>query len=161
MIPPTLRFLPVDWPNATQLCMAFRRDAWLVSYGSIDGFSELETAAWFELLARLHPSSFLHVWLAGQVIGQIEYRSPITWEDNTVGGYVNLFYLLPSHRGQGLGQMMHDCVIHDLRLKEVRSVRLRVIVGNTIALRFYAKQGWQMVGEADAKGAQLMSLALY
>ncbi len=155
-----LRYLPVDWPAAAMQCVDFRRDAWRVSYGTIDGFSEADTLAWFEALANNQEYIFLHVWLAEKIIGQIEYRAPVLAQGSIIGAYINLLYLIPSHRGCGLGQQIHDKIISDLRSKDCQQVRLRVIKSNTAARRFYAVHGWQAVGEVDGAGAQLMQLNL-
>ncbi len=154
-----LQYLPVDWPAARALCLAFRCDAWHVSHGNMDGFSESSTLAWFEQLASEHAHGFLHVWLDGQVIGQIEYRAPITWP-NGLGVYINLLYLSPAHRGHGLGTLMHDYILADSRAKQCSSARLRVMSSNTHARHFYDKHGWQAVGVVDNKGAQLMVFKL-
>jgi GNAT superfamily N-acetyltransferase len=154
-----LRFLPVNWSAASEQCMAFRRQAWLVSYGTMNGFSESDTMAWLKLLATKHPYSFLHVWHSGQVIGQIEYRAPIIWDDGAAGGYINLLYLVPSHRRQGFGQAMHDYVLADLRTKNCLTARLRYLPSNLGAQRFYTKNGWHADGQADARG-QLIRLVL-
>ncbi len=162
----TLQFLPVDWPRAQALCLAFRCDAWLLSYGSLKGFSENDTLAWFEHMASEHRQSFIHVWAADQVIGQIEYRAPISVPISDASkaqagpqAYINLLYLVASQRGRGFGQVMHDYVLRDLHTKQCRSAGLRYIPGNTAAQRFYAKNGWQALVPADAKG-QLLTLDL-
>jgi GNAT superfamily N-acetyltransferase len=156
MMRAALDFLPVDWPSASALCVAFRRDAWLVSYGNTYDFSELDTLKWFDALANNHPQGFLHVWQAGKIIGQIEYCAPLIRADGGVGAYINLFYLLSDQRGKGFGAFLHDYVMTELRAQGCQVALLRVIVGNVSAERFYAKHGWQAAGEIDEKGAQLL-----
>jgi GNAT superfamily N-acetyltransferase len=160
MQPYKLRFTPVDWPAAQRECLAFRQDAWLVSFGNLDGFSEAKTLAWFDYLSLKHAQTFVHVWHAETLIGQIEYRAPLVTNDGVLGAYINLFYLLPRYRGNGLGHMLHEYVLSDLRLNRCQSASLRVIKGNSHAENFYAKHGWQAVGLADDTGAQLMTLSV-
>ncbi|EAT12705.1 GNAT family N-acetyltransferase [Bermanella marisrubri] len=159
----TLQFKPVDFDRHEQLCLQFRKDAHLASYGSLAYFNEEEMLNWFRYLIQENPEGFKHVWLKGQIIGQIEYKAIIEEanENNQANSYsyINLFYLKPEYRNLGLGQQLHDFVVKQCQLAGSREIFLRYIPGNKQAKAFYRKNGWLFSGEPDYRG-QLMVLDL-
>ncbi|MGY0216167.1 GNAT family N-acetyltransferase [Endozoicomonadaceae bacterium StTr2] len=153
-----IEFIPVDLSQSLALCMQFRKDAWVASFGTEQGFSEQETLNWFHRLISNHPAGFLHLRWQGRIIGQVEFQSGIETSDGLRTGYINLFYLVPEVRGTGLGQQLHDKVLKQIQADRCDGAMLRYIPGNLRAERFYLKNGWYPVGEPEAKRGQLMRL---
>jgi GNAT superfamily N-acetyltransferase len=151
-----LSYRSVNLAEDLERCLAFRRDAWQVSFGSMNGYCDDDTQSWFEHLAEEYPNQFLHVFSQQNCIGQLEFRFGLTSKDGRAMGYINLFYLTPDMRGSGAGQAMHDEVMCRLRQAGCEIAMLRVIPGNGRAERFYHKNGWSARGEVDAKRGQLM-----
>jgi len=61
-------------------------------------------------------------------------------------GYVNLFYLLPELRGQGLGRALHEHAASVFRARARDTLRLSVSRTNAAAMAFYRRLGWTVVG---------------
>ena len=72
-----MEFVPVNIEQQLDLCIAFRKDAYAVSYGGVDGFNPEETAAWFERLASWPDAGFYHAINNDETIGQIEFRKDL------------------------------------------------------------------------------------
>jgi len=69
------------------------------------------------------------------------YVSPWTGERY---GYVNNIYVVPSHRGRGLGRFMMEYTDRFLRERGVFSVRLTVTAANTVAVHLYERVGFRV-----------------
>ncbi|HDY7531025.1 TPA: hypothetical protein RQJ59_004368, partial [Vibrio vulnificus] len=92
-----MEFVPVnlETDGTLDLCIQFRRDAHLVSFGDDASFNVGETKAWFTRLNTFDNSGFYHVFKNNKVIGQIEFRNGLLDEQGVKFGYINLLYLLP------------------------------------------------------------------
>ncbi|WP_062267825.1 GNAT family N-acetyltransferase [Endozoicomonas arenosclerae] len=156
----TFEVQPVDLKRDLKLCLQFRRDAWQVSYGSLESFREDETTDWFEFLAEKYPESFLHVLQDHEVIGQLEFRSRPDDDTGEHEGYINLLYLIPEWRGKGMGQATHDFILKVLSDNGCTRVFLRYVPGNDRAEAFYLKNGWIKEGKPTEKRGQLMKKVL-
>lgn len=154
-----LSFKHVNLGEHLDLCLAFRKDAHRISFGTDEDFSPSETKNWFHSLVNDSPNGFLHATLGDEIIGQLEFRPSLKDENGEVFGYINLFYLQAKYRQRGLGQAMHDYVLDKFRLENCTCAYLRYIPGNQVAERFYAKNGWQTCGEPGPRG-QLMLKSL-
>jgi len=64
-------------------------------------------------------------------------------------GYVNLFYLASEYRGRGLADQLQSYVDGYMRVRSIRTLRLKAARTNLTALRFYAKHGWREIGSHD------------
>ncbi|WP_161787420.1 GNAT family N-acetyltransferase [Endozoicomonas numazuensis] len=136
--------------------MQFRKDAWQVSHGHLEGFSASETREWFQFLAEKAPEGFLMVLYQGEIIGQLEFRSRLQADSGKIEGYINLFYLVPHWRGKGMGQKLHDYTLSQLANNSCTQAFLRYIPGNHRAEAFYLKNGWAKEGEPTEQRGQLM-----
>ncbi len=152
-------FKHVDWLSHRDVCMAFRKDAYAISFGNVDNYNEDETLEWFEYLLESNIDGFLHVWRGDEIIGQVEFKTYLKDDEGNVYSYINLFYLIPKERYQGIGQILHDYVLEQCRESGSSEALLRYIPGNTQAKAFYRKNGWMFLGEPDMRG-QLMTIDL-
>ena len=142
-----LVFKPIDLVVHAAVCVAFRRDSFLCSFGE-DGFFEEAGPDGVHYIERLHlrttkfPDGYVHAWLGDQIVGQIEMQ--ILEEPRR--GYVNLFYLIEEMRGKGLSGELQEYALDFMRRHGVRTAQLSVSPSNTRALAFYHKHGWRDLG---------------
>jgi hypothetical protein len=130
--PSTLQFQPIDLAQHQELCLQFRVDSFVCSFGSAerfyneDGSGAAEYLHWLSRRMQEIPNSCVHVWQAGHIIGQLEMRR---WKPDPEVGYAADFFAQ-------LG---------------CRAARLSASPTNKMAMRFYLKQGWVDLGQrADA-----------
>jgi ribosomal protein S18 acetylase RimI-like enzyme len=147
-----LEFTPINLGQHQDLCVQFRADSFVCSFGSADRFYEENGSGaegyvqWLRQRTAEIPNSCVHVWQGEQIIGQIEMRR---WKHDPTVGYVNLFYLIPEFRGQGLGQQLDQHSANFFKQLGCQSARLSVSPTNLVAIRFYLKQGWIDLGQRD------------
>ncbi|EDP59882.1 GNAT family N-acetyltransferase [Vibrio sp. AND4] len=152
-------FVPVDLSRHLDLCIAFRKDAYQVSFGHIQGFDVQEITAWLTSIAKDPQAAFFHVIKDSKIIGQLECRYPISDKKGLKFGYINLFYLVPEFRHQGLGRQLQKFLLKLFADHNCVYARLRYIPGNEAGERFYYKNGWRPVGKPGERG-QLMQIDL-
>jgi GNAT superfamily N-acetyltransferase len=147
--PSILQFQPIDLAQHQELCLQFRADSFVCSFGSAerfyneDGSGAAEYLHWLNRRMKEIPNSCVHVWQAGRIIGQLEMRR---WKPDPEVGYVNLFYLIPKYRAQGLGQQLDQYAADFFAQLGCRAARLSASPTNGRAMRFYLKQGWVDLG---------------
>ena len=148
-VAPALHIVPIELTRHAAECVAFRRDAYLASFGTPEGLEEemgADNARYLEsLAARIAqvPEGNSHLWDAERIVGQTEMRLV---EGEAGVGYVNLFYLLPEFRGRGLGRKLHQHAVDVFARLGRRTLRLSVSTQNEAAIAFYRKLGWVTVG---------------
>lgn len=158
------RLAPIDLARDLETCVRFRRDAYVATFGSVEGMDEelgADNAKYLENL-RLRiaelPSANAHLWSGERIVGQAEMR--LVDEDATLG-YVNLFYVVPELRGRGLGTILHRHAISVFSGLGKRAIRLSVAARNAQALTFYRRLGWRVVGpRAHRERMEVLELAL-
>ncbi|MBF2065879.1 MAG: GNAT family N-acetyltransferase [Calothrix sp. C42_A2020_038] len=134
------------------MCVQFRADSFVCSFGSADRFHEEDGNGaeryllWLKQRIAEIPNSCVHIWKGEQIIGQMEMRR---WKHNPRVGYINLFYLIPKFRGQGLGQQLDQYAANWFKQLGCQSARLSVSPMNLAAMRFYLKQGWIDLGPRE------------
>lgn len=144
-----LRFAPIDLARHGALCVAFRRDMYVASFGSDAGLEgEIGpggTAYLSQLFRRLEslPEGNAHLWKQDAVVAQTEMS--VVDEEPGVG-YVHLFYVAPGHRGQGLGRLLHQHAAAVFTARGMQRMRLSVAERNAAAIAFYRALGWQRTG---------------
>src|SRR5699024_7468712 len=118
---------------------------------NIAGFGEEETyLSWLEQKMSLFPEGFVLVKNDGEYVGQLELTIR-EYEGRNIG-YINLYYLTPEMRGQGIGKELHRYAIQFFQKNNVTAFHLRVSPTNIAAINFYHKLGMEEVGvELDGK----------
>ncbi|WP_409477113.1 GNAT family N-acetyltransferase [Pseudobdellovibrio sp. HCB154] len=140
---------PINLAQTKETCIKFREDSYVVSFGDAKRFYEADGKGADRYIEWLHsklekdPGLAVHCFLDGELIGQIELGYLKT--DSTCG-YVNLFYLIPSVRGKGLGAHLDIYAIDYFKAKNIKRVMLSVSPTNTSAIAFYKKRGWIELG---------------
>jgi aminoglycoside 6'-N-acetyltransferase len=157
------RIEPIELPRDAETCVAYRRASFVASFGSEAGLDEemgAGNALYLEQLRRRIaqvPEGNAHLWEDGRIVGQAEMR---LHEEPGIG-YVNLFYVEPGRRGQGLGRMLHDHAAAVFRRRGMRAMRLSVSTRNAAALAFYRKLGWVGIGtRANREPMEILEFAL-
>jgi ribosomal protein S18 acetylase RimI-like enzyme len=153
MSTPILDFQPIDLERHRDLCVQFRADAFTFIFGSADLFYEEDGQGsqrylqWLSQRIGEIPNSCVHVWQGDRIIGQIEMRR---CKEDSSKGYVNLFYLIPEFRFQGLGKELDLHATSFFQQLGCPSARLIASSNNISAMRFYVKQGWLDLGQPDS-----------
>ena len=148
----TLEFKPIDLEQERDLCVRFRADSFVCSFGSAkrfyqaDGSGTEEYLQWLRLQMAQIPGSCVHIWHQEQIIGKMEMSR---WQRDPSIGYVNLFYLAPTFRGRGFGRHLDRHAAHFFKHLGCHSARLNVSPTNRVAMRFYLKHGWVDLGQPD------------
>jgi ribosomal protein S18 acetylase RimI-like enzyme len=138
----------IDLEAHGALCVRFRRDSFVASFGSDDDFVRENGARgekyldWLRTRIRDYPEGHVHIWQGDSIVGQIEFRL----RGETPVGYVNLFYLVPEARGSGLGDRLHEYILALLRQAGLRKAQLSVSPTNARAVSYYRKHGWTDLG---------------
>ncbi|MGF1688024.1 GNAT family N-acetyltransferase [Photobacterium japonica] len=147
-----MEFIPVDLKQQLERCLAFRKDAYAVSYGHLEGFDPKETNAWFERLADNETAGFFHVVIEDELVGQLEFKGDLDDENGERFGYINLVYLTAPYRNQGLGKLLLAYIFENFHRHGCRYALLRYAPANIPARTFYRKHGWLDVGAPNARG---------
>ena len=153
------QFRRINLERDLETCIAFRRDSYTLSFGSLDGFESDMLNYESRMRAREQdvPEGNCHLWLAGRIVGQTEMKLV----DDPDVGYVSLFYLAKEFRSQGLGNLLHDRAVETFAALDKSTLWLSVSRTNQHANRFYEKQGWTSRGPRPGKeSVERMSFAL-
>jgi GNAT superfamily N-acetyltransferase len=133
-----------------EICIRFREDSFIISFGNADKFHEVTgdgAAKYLESLkerSSRNPDAILHVWHESEIVGQIELGD--SFRGDTTCGYVNLFYLIPSYRGRGLGGLLEEHALKFFKTHGFKKVVLTVSPKNSHGMAFYKKRGWENIG---------------
>lgn len=147
-----LRFRPIEIEQTKELCIRFRADSFVCSFGSDERFYEEDGCGdkryihWLKQRVSDIPGSCVHVFKDARIIGQVEMRR---WKEDPNIGYVNLFYLIPECRGQGLGAQLDEYTASFFQRLSCKSAILSVSPMNIDAMNFYMKRGWVDIGSRE------------
>jgi ribosomal protein S18 acetylase RimI-like enzyme len=142
-----LVFAPIDLDAHASICVEFRRDSFICSFGADRFFEEAgpEGAHYIERL-RIRTAKFrdgyVHAWLADTIVGQLELQIL----DEPRIGYVNLFYLVEHLRGSCFSAELQEYAMRFMASHRVETVRLSVSPSNARALAYYRRYGWEDLG---------------
>jgi GNAT superfamily N-acetyltransferase len=135
-----LIFQPIDLARHRETMIEFRRDAARLSDMTSPAPDDALWRRYCDDIAqrlRSDPLSCVHVWLQGELIGQIELK---VLDDGR--GLINLLYLIEGRRDRGYGAHLERYAETYFRQNGVRSAVLRVAATNRRALTFYTKHCW-------------------
>jgi ribosomal protein S18 acetylase RimI-like enzyme len=143
---------PVQLDLHKDTCISFRADSFVVSFGDAKKFYEEDGKGadryidWLNEKILLDPLAVVHIWQENEIVGQIELRSYL--KDSSCG-YVNLYYLIPSKRGAGIGKFLDQYMIEYYKKAEINKVQLSVSPTNFQAVSYYKKMGWIDLGPRE------------
>jgi len=93
-----MEFIPIDVNKHKDYVVPFRRDSFVVSFGSDKDFGDdMEYLDWLKGQTSKNPKGFVLLIENGVPIGQLELTIK-KYEGRDIG-YVNLYYLIPEKRG--------------------------------------------------------------
>jgi ribosomal protein S18 acetylase RimI-like enzyme len=137
-----MKFIPIDINKHKNYILPFRRDSFIISFGTDKDFgSEEEYLNWIKIRSMKYPNGFVIVVEDETVIGQLELTIR-EYNENQIG-YINLYYLIPEKRGIGLGKKLHEYALNFFKENSLSEYHLRVSPTNYQALSFYRKNGMQ------------------
>ncbi|NHQ88057.1 GNAT family N-acetyltransferase [Iodobacter sp. HSC-16F04] len=149
-----MQFKKIDPQRDFDLCLQFRKDAFFCSFQSLDGFTEFVGVDGADYRNKIIVRSndpqwvYVQVYLADQVIGQIELK---TYSHLEQTGYVHLFYLVPEFRGKGYFKRLNQFAITQLQAANCKAAVLAVGRDNQAAMAAYQKNGWLMQGAKNER----------
>ena len=91
-----LQFRPVDIELHANICISFREDSFVVSFGNTEKFYEEDGKGaeryidWLRAKITIDQRTVIHIWYEKEIIGQMELGR---LREDPSTGYVNLFYL--------------------------------------------------------------------
>ncbi len=150
-----MELVPVDLNTNLELCIQFRRDTHILSYGTDETFDRDQCIDWFNQQKQSNANGFLHVICDGAIVGQLEFKSALDDAEKGLLGYINLIYLIPEYRGKGYGIKLQNYIFTQFKEDKCTSAYLRYLPDNRSAGIFYLKNGWSKSGEPNTRG-QLM-----
>lgn len=147
----TLTFLPINLDLHSDLCIKFRADSFVASFGTDHPFFEedgLGDTRYLDWLRSRNPNRYgiFHIWLNEKIIGQLELGESKSSGDD---GYIHLYYLIPECRGKGFSVELDQFAMNFLRSLGFKKARLSVSPTNLRAVTFYKKNGWIDLGARD------------
>ena len=159
-----LAFRSINLESHAELCVHFRRDAFVCSFDDGDKRFAIESGAhaqdylrWLSTRIDACPESCVHVFDGQEIVGQIE--TELRGQEKL--GYIYLFYLIPSRRGKGLSDQLHSYVMQLFQEVGVIRAQLSVSPTNQTAVCFYHRHGWQDLGPRPGHtDINLMELAI-
>ena len=141
-----IRLETIDLELHFSKCIEFRTDSYFVSFGNLDGLAKefgdagnAYRARMREKIERLTQGK-IHMWLGGQIVGQLEMR----FKPDEQIAYVNLFYVTQDYRGRGLGARLEAHANHIANQLSIIEMQLNVSPSNVNAIGFYEKSGWRI-----------------
>lgn len=145
-----LIFRTIDTDKDKDIIIKFRKDSFVVSFGSEDGFGDENTyLKRMKERVRKFPDGHVIIEKDQEPIGQMELQ--IREYEGTEIGYVNLFYLIPEYRSKGLGKELVRYAENFFRQFNVSEYHLRVSSDNQRAIRLYSNSGMMKIREENEK----------
>lgn len=146
-----LAFRTIELHRHARTAVAFRRDSYVCSFGSDEGFGEDAVyLEWLRERIAKYPAGHVHVWHGNMIVGQIEMLVRSVAPEQ---GYINLFYLVAEARGRGLGDVLHAYAVDFMKDHGASRIYLSVSARNTRAVAYYRKHGWQDQGSEGTDGS--------
>lgn len=145
-----MKFRTIDIEKDKDIIIKFRKDSYVVSFGSEEGFGD-EIAYINRIKERVNkfPNGQVIIEKDNLPIGQLELQ--IRDFDGKEIGYVNLFYLIPEYRGKGLGKDLIRYAEDFFRKSNVTEYHLRVSPTNERAIHLYTNSGMVKLREENEK----------
>lgn len=137
------------WDMETQMpyYLSCRREGWISSHGSINGFKADSFRDAVMLHSAYAPDSVMVVLADGKPAGFLELDFK-KGADESVGA-IPFVYLDRAHRRNGLGVQLLEQAERIFRAMGRTKLRLRCAPENESAYRFYTRHGFQQVGMAE------------
>ena len=140
-----LTFTPIDLQTHHGLCIQFAVESTVGCPEKLYGEDGLGGQRYIQRMRdkmSADPGSCLFVWLAGDVVGQMNLGH---FNDESIG-YIHFFYVVPEWRGRGVANTMAEFADEWLNQRGFTKALLSVALDNERAVRFYLRRGWKDLG---------------
>lgn len=154
-----LRFVPLSFPEDRERYLDARRDGWMASHGTMDGFDGQAF-----LLAAEKNSARSQDCLLATLMGNIPVGIlQMDWDQqaNQQAGRVPFLYVAPNFRSKGLGVQLLGQAVSVYRTMGRQVLRLRCAPENQRAQKFYRSHGFYKIGEEPGGTGHLDTLEKY
>ena len=155
----SLYFQPMQLPLQSQVYLDARREGWLASHGTMEGFDGPAFLAAAQRDFDFHPESVLLAMAGDHPVGvlQLDFRR----EAEQKVGRIPFFYILPEFRCRGLGVQLLGQAVSAFRAQGRQYLRLRCAPENDRAKKFYRSHGFCKVGEEPGGIGHLDTMEKY
>ena len=152
-------FQPLSFPTDREVYLTARRDGWMASHGTMEGFNGEAFLKVAERNSACDPNSVLLAKLSDKPIGVLQMD--LEAEADALVGRVPFLYLMPGNRAKGLGVQLLGEAVAVYRNLGRRLIRLRCAPENEHAQKFYLSHGFRKVGEEPGGSGTLDTMEKY
>lgn len=149
-------FREPDFNSEAPIVEAFRRDAWMTIYGTLDNYDADIFLKEARRQSEEYPMAVVFAINGGEPAGILQMD--VDAELKPDSGHISFLYLELRFRGKGLGVQLIGQAVSFYRALGRSSVVLRVSDGNARALRFYTKNGFVKFGSEPSFFGELLLL---
>ena len=148
-----LSYAPLSPIEQPETYLEFYRSSWLAAHGNLDYYSDDWCLNAAKRQHEREKDGIVGVYMCDELIGIVE----LDCQKGAHAGYgwISLVCLKPEMRGKGLGIQPLGYAITRFQKLGFRSARLHVSSVNKPALSFYARCGFEKLGEEPGAGAPL------
>ena len=154
-----LRFQPLLLPQERERYLTARRDGWMASHGTMNGFDGEAFLRVAEKNSAHAPESVMVALLGDAPVGILQMDW--TQESDLRVGRVPFLYMMPEYRSRGLGVQLLGHAVCTYRAKGRQFLRLRCAPENERAKKFYISHGFYKVGEEPGGNGHLDTMEKY
>ena len=155
----SLYFTPLDLPNAQEIYLEARENAWIASHGTMDGYDgNAFLNAAMDCYNYSH-GSIMTAMLGGRPVGILQMD--LQTEAELGVGRIPFLCITPEIRDHGLGVQLLGQAVSTFRALGRQYIRLRCAPENTHAQLFYKKYGFYKIGEEAGGIGHLDTLEKY
>ncbi len=139
---PLLTYRTIDADADAQCCWKNQRDACIASFGNDRSLAPRHRyLRWLREKVEEFPDGFVLAFQEDQCIGELQLQVPYGMS----AGYINLYHVRESFRGQGFGRLMHQYADRYFQSWEAKRIDLHVSPTNQRAVGFYRAMGYRFV----------------
>jgi ribosomal protein S18 acetylase RimI-like enzyme len=128
-------------------------DAWRAAHGSLCGYSPDPYYQAAVRHHRLRPGAVLRMYHGDEPVGLVDLDPERGAEQGA--GWISLLYLKEEYRGKGYGIQALARPIFFFKALGRTSLRLQVAEKNAMALSFYRREGFRVIGEENGHDGML------
>jgi ribosomal protein S18 acetylase RimI-like enzyme len=136
----------IDLAVDVDRCARNHQDACEASFGPGCRYEGRDSyLRWLAPRVEEFPEGFVLAFDADTCVGHLELEVPY----GLTHGYINLFYVTPACRGQGIGRQLHQYAERYFRSWDATQIDLHVSPTNIRAIRFYRRLGYEFAPQGN------------
>lgn len=144
----TCLFRPMDIQKDSGLVSSFLEETAAIGNMHFESIGDY-TGCYLKFIEETQPDNpamFAMCCQSGKVIGFAGAAPSVKYPEY---GMISFIYLIPEKRRTGLGRILEEYALNQLKLSGCRKARLTVSSENHAAVEFYLKQGWSKIREEE------------